>query len=89
MNVTLGVPRIKEIINAKSINTPIISGRPRERTWGAGCEGMLEKMKACDIANVTEEAGAPEYSYVGVIVVRPPSKGCSYRSAWTTSSRPS
>ncbi|KAL4255325.1 DNA-directed RNA polymerase subunit [Pleurotus pulmonarius] len=72
MNVTLGVPRIKEIINAaKVISTPIISCRlvtcnsePSARI----VKGRLEKTLLGDIASVLEEAWAPEYTYVGIII---------------------
>ncbi|KAJ8514890.1 hypothetical protein ONZ45_g7635 [Pleurotus djamor] len=72
MNVTLGVPRIKEIINAaKAISTPIIScklvtcdSEPSARI----VKGRLEKTLLGDIASVLEEAWAPEYTYVGILV---------------------
>ncbi|KAJ7638316.1 hypothetical protein FB45DRAFT_902502 [Roridomyces roridus] len=72
MNVTLGVPRIKEIINAsKNISTPIIScklvtadSEPSARI----VKGRLEKTLLGDIASVLEEAWAPEYTYIGVII---------------------
>lgn len=88
MNVTLGVPRIKEIINAaKVISTPIISCKLVNATSEASArivKGRLEKTHLGDvsgtplgtfkhrlmsqIAAVMEEAWAPEYTYVGVIV---------------------
>ncbi|KAJ7896076.1 hypothetical protein B0H14DRAFT_2680328 [Mycena olivaceomarginata] len=72
MNVTLGVPRIKEIINAsKNISTPIIScklvtadSEPSARI----VKGRLEKTMLGDIASVLEEAWAPEYTYIGIII---------------------
>ncbi|EIW82038.1 beta and beta-prime subunits of DNA dependent RNA-polymerase [Coniophora puteana RWD-64-598 SS2] len=72
MNVTLGVPRIKEIINAaKAISTPIIScklvtsdSEPSARI----VKGRLEKTHLGDVASLLEEAWAPEYTYIGVIV---------------------
>ncbi|THH21268.1 hypothetical protein EW146_g237 [Bondarzewia mesenterica] len=72
MNITLGVPRIKEIINAsKTISTPIIScklvtndSEPSARI----VKGRLEKTYLGDIASVLEEAWASEYTYIGVIV---------------------
>ncbi|KAK7467362.1 DNA-directed RNA polymerase III subunit C1 (rpo31) [Stygiomarasmius scandens] len=72
MNVTLGVPRIKEIINAaKAISTPIIScklvtadSEPSARI----VKGRLEKTLLGDVASVLEEAWAPDYTYVGIIV---------------------
>ncbi|KAF8211700.1 hypothetical protein K438DRAFT_1807744 [Mycena galopus ATCC 62051] len=72
MNVTLGVPRIKEIINAsKNISTPIIScklvtadSEPSARIVKA----RLEKTLLGEIASVLEEAWAPEYTYIGIII---------------------
>ncbi|KAI6105340.1 hypothetical protein F5141DRAFT_1216137 [Pisolithus sp. B1] len=60
MNVTLGVPRIKEIINAaKAISTPIIScklvtadSEPSARI----VKGRLETTRPSDVAAVLEEA---------------------------------
>ncbi|OCH86035.1 beta and beta-prime subunits of DNA dependent RNA-polymerase [Obba rivulosa] len=72
MNVTLGVPRIKEIINAaKAISTPIISCRLVTANNEASArivKGRLEKTHLGDVASVLEEAWAPEYTYIGVIV---------------------
>ncbi|KAI5116058.1 hypothetical protein M0805_002844 [Coniferiporia weirii] len=72
MNVTLGVPRIKEIINAsKKISTPIISCRLANNTSEASArivKGRLEKTLLGDVAAVLEEAWAPEYTYIGIIV---------------------
>lgn len=72
MNVTLGVPRIKEIINAsKTISTPIISCKlvtPNSEPSARIVKGRLEKTHLGDIAAVFEEAWAPEYTYIGVII---------------------
>ncbi|KZS94039.1 beta and beta-prime subunits of DNA dependent RNA-polymerase [Sistotremastrum niveocremeum HHB9708] len=72
MNVTLGVPRIKEIINAaKVISTPIISCKlvaPRSETSARIVKGRLETTKLGDIASVIEEAWAPDYTYIGIII---------------------
>ncbi|KAI0029671.1 beta and beta-prime subunits of DNA dependent RNA-polymerase [Vararia minispora EC-137] len=72
MNVTLGVPRIKEIINAaKTINTPIISCKLVTADSEASArivKGRLEKTHLGDIASVLEEAWAPDYTYIGIIV---------------------
>ncbi|KAH9049136.1 beta and beta-prime subunits of DNA dependent RNA-polymerase [Lactarius hengduanensis] len=72
MNVTLGVPRIKEIINAaKIISTPIISCKLVTSGSEASArivKGRLEKTHLGDVAAVLEEAWAPEYTYVGIIV---------------------
>ncbi|KAH9977877.1 beta and beta-prime subunits of DNA dependent RNA-polymerase [Lactifluus volemus] len=72
MNVTLGVPRIKEIINAaKLISTPIISCKLVTSDSEASArivKGRLEKTHLGDVASVLEEAWAPDYTYVGIIV---------------------
>ncbi|KAJ3826441.1 hypothetical protein F5878DRAFT_258749 [Lentinula raphanica] len=72
MNVTLGVPRIKEIINAaKAISTPIISCKLVTADSEASArivKGRLEKTLLGDVSSVLEEAWAPEYTYIGVLV---------------------
>ncbi|KZV97740.1 beta and beta-prime subunits of DNA dependent RNA-polymerase [Exidia glandulosa HHB12029] len=72
MNVTLGVPRIKEIINAaKTIATPIISCKLVDREsedTARIVKGRLEKTRLGDIASVIEEAWGSDYSYIGIIV---------------------
>ncbi|KAJ6543970.1 hypothetical protein B0H19DRAFT_1169181 [Mycena capillaripes] len=72
MNVTLGVPRIKEIINAsKNISTPIISCKLVTADSEASArivKARLEKTLLGDIASVLEEAWAPEYTYIGIII---------------------
>ncbi|KAI0307253.1 beta and beta-prime subunits of DNA dependent RNA-polymerase [Multifurca ochricompacta] len=72
MNVTLGVPRIKEIINAaKLISTPIISCKLVTSDSEASArivKGRLEKTHLGDVASVLEEAWALDYTYVGIIV---------------------
>ena len=59
MNVTLGVPRIKEIINAsKNIHTPIITGRlvaDKNETAARIVKGRVETTKLGDIAEYIEE----------------------------------
>ncbi|KAF8516682.1 hypothetical protein JB92DRAFT_2909925 [Gautieria morchelliformis] len=72
MNVTLGVPRIKEIINAsKTISTPIISCKlvaSQSEHSARIVKGRLEKTHLGDIASVIEEAWAAEYTYIGIII---------------------
>ncbi|TFK43130.1 hypothetical protein BDQ12DRAFT_674453 [Crucibulum laeve] len=72
MNVTLGVPRIKEIINAaKVISTPIISCKLVTNDSEASArivKARLEKTLLGEVASVFEEAWAPEYTYLGVII---------------------
>lgn len=70
MNVTLGVPRIKEIINAaKSINTPIIDAtlvsEDSERAARI-VKGRIEKTYLGDVASVIEEAWGNTYVYIGI-----------------------
>lgn len=70
MNVTLGVPRIKEIINAaKSINTPIIDATlVSENSERAAriVKGRIEKTFLGDVASVIEESWAAGYIYLAV-----------------------
>jgi DNA-directed RNA polymerase III subunit RPC1 len=93
MNVTLGVPRIKEIINAaKVISTPIISCKLVTSNSEASArivKARLEKTLLGDVGNfkitasnlasmlipiyiqvasVFEEAWAPQYTYIGIIL---------------------
>ncbi|KAL1407575.1 DNA-directed RNA polymerase III subunit C1 (rpo31) [Vanrija albida] len=60
MNVTLGVPRIKEIINAaKIISTPIITvelEKPEDETVARIVKGRIEKTTLGEIASIIEEA---------------------------------
>lgn len=57
MNVTLGVPRIKEIINAaKAISTPIISCKlvnPDSEASARIIKGRLEKTHLNDVSDLT------------------------------------
>jgi DNA-directed RNA polymerase III subunit RPC1 len=70
MNVTLGVPRIKEIINAaKQINTPIITAtlvNPDSESAARIVKGRIEKTYLGDVASVIEEAWAGSYVYLGI-----------------------
>ncbi|KIY66237.1 beta and beta-prime subunits of DNA dependent RNA-polymerase [Cylindrobasidium torrendii FP15055 ss-10] len=72
MNVTLGVPRIKEIINAaRNISTPIISCKLVTADSEASArivKGRLEKTRLGDIASLMEEAWAPDYTYLGILI---------------------
>ncbi|TIA73384.1 hypothetical protein E3P92_01635 [Wallemia ichthyophaga] len=72
MNVTLGVPRIKEIINAaKAISTPIISTKLYDdQTESAAriVKGRLEKTFLGDIASHIEESYRGDYNAVSVFV---------------------
>lgn len=70
MNVTLGVPRIKEIINAaKQITTPIITAtlvNPDNETAARIVKGRVEKTYLGDVASLIEEAYRPDEVYLGV-----------------------
>ena len=72
MNVTLGVPRIREIINAsKVISTPIITcklvTRDDERAARV-VKGRIEKTFMRDVIHYIEDVCAPEDSYISVRV---------------------
>lgn len=70
MNVTLGVPRIKEIINAsKVINTPIITARLANDTSEAVArivKGRIETTRLGDIAEYIDEVVSPSRCYIQV-----------------------
>ncbi|KAF9083486.1 hypothetical protein BGX23_011391 [Mortierella sp. AD031] len=70
MNITLGVPRIKEIINAaKVITTPIITTRLVNNTDVKAArivKGRIEKTMLGDIAEFIEEVYKPDECYIGV-----------------------
>ncbi|KAI7830730.1 hypothetical protein BC939DRAFT_392603 [Gamsiella multidivaricata] len=70
MNITLGVPRIKEIINAaKVIATPIITTRlvnNMDVKAARIVKGRIEKTMLGDIAEFIEEVYKPDECYIGV-----------------------
>ncbi|KAG8938722.1 hypothetical protein FRC03_006984 [Tulasnella sp. 419] len=70
MNVTLGVPRIKEIINAaKKISTPIITCKLVSATSEQSArivKGRVEKTYLGDIAAIIEEAWGADTTYIGI-----------------------
>lgn len=70
MNITLGVPRIKEIINAvKDISTPIITAKlqnPRSIVSARIVKGKLEKTLLGDIAFYIKEVFTPKGCYLSV-----------------------
>lgn len=70
MNITLGVPRIKEIINAaKSISTPIITCtlvNENDLRSARVVKGRIEKTYLEDITSYVEEVFGPTNSYVGI-----------------------
>ncbi|KAK8843986.1 hypothetical protein IAR55_006779 [Kwoniella newhampshirensis] len=70
MNVTLGVPRIKEIINAaKVISTPIITAEmaiPDSETAARIVKGRVERTVLGDIASVIEESWTNANAYIEI-----------------------
>ena len=70
MNVTLGVPRIKEIINAtKDISTPIISAKlvnDIDLISARIVKGRIEKTLLGDIAKYIKEVYTPKGCYLEV-----------------------
>lgn len=70
MNVTLGVPRIKEIINAtKEISTPIISAKlvnDVDLISARIVKGRIEKTLLGDIAKYIKEVYTPRGCYLEV-----------------------
>ncbi|GAO48072.1 DNA-directed RNA polymerase III complex large subunit Rpc1 [Saitoella complicata NRRL Y-17804] len=72
MNVTMGVPRIKEIINAaKTIAGPIITCElekqsNRDEGFGREVKGRIEKTYLKDIAAFTEDTFAPSSNYISL-----------------------
>ncbi|KAL1915660.1 uncharacterized protein VTP21DRAFT_6419 [Calcarisporiella thermophila] len=70
MNITLGVPRIKEIINAsKLISTPLITCKlacADEIQASRIVKGRVEKTLLGDIAEYIEEVYRPDESYLSV-----------------------
>uniref|UniRef100_A0A6B2KWD9 DNA-directed RNA polymerase subunit n=1 Tax=Arcella intermedia TaxID=1963864 RepID=A0A6B2KWD9_9EUKA len=63
MNITLGVPRIREIINAtKSISTPIITAQlndPLSEDQARNCKGQIERVTLGDITEYIAEIYKP------------------------------
>lgn len=70
MNITLGVPRIKEIINAvKIISTPIISAKllnSNSLVTARIAKGKLEKTLLGDIAYYVKEVFTPKGCYLSI-----------------------
>ena len=70
MNVTLGVPRLKEIINAsKSISTPIIEARLVQETSMTSArivKAQIEKTTLGEIAKYIKEVHRPNASYISI-----------------------
>ena len=70
MNVTLGVPRIKEIINAiKDISTPIIKAflvDDKNVDSARIIKGRIEKTELGDIAEYIKEVYTPQGCYLSI-----------------------
>ena len=68
MNITLGVPRIKEIINAsKNISTPIITAYLQNDTdadIARVAKGQIEKTTLSEICSLMEEVYQPDDCYL-------------------------
>lgn len=72
MNVTLGVPRLKEIINAsKEISTPIITAallQDRSETAARVAKAAIERTTIGQVARHIKEVYAPHAVYVEVVL---------------------
>lgn len=69
MSITLGVPRIKEIINAsKNISTPVITAQLIEKTEKVArtIKGRIEKTYLRDIASVIAPSFSNRQMYISV-----------------------
>mmetsp|Transcript_9357 Transcript_9357/g.12738 ORF Transcript_9357/g.12738 Transcript_9357/m.12738 type:complete len:94 (+) Transcript_9357:1186-1467(+) len=70
MNVTLGVPRIKEIINAtEKISTPIIRARLENESSQIAArivKGRIEKTELGDVAEYIKEVYSPSGCYLSI-----------------------
>ncbi|GKY92403.1 hypothetical protein MPSEU_000210900 [Mayamaea pseudoterrestris] len=70
MNVTLGVPRLKEIINAaKLISTPIITGKliqDDNKLAARLCKSVIEKTTLGQVSKYIKEVYSPKNCYVSV-----------------------
>uniref|UniRef100_H2ZH13 DNA-directed RNA polymerase subunit n=1 Tax=Ciona savignyi TaxID=51511 RepID=H2ZH13_CIOSA len=68
MNITLGVPRIKEIINAsKNISTPIITAHltnDKDADIARIAKGRIEKTTLSEICSLMEEVYQPDDCYI-------------------------
>jgi DNA-directed RNA polymerase III subunit RPC1 len=68
MNITLGVPRIKEIINAsKNISTPIITAcleTDDDQEFGRVVKGRIEKTTLGEVSEYMEEVFLPDDCFI-------------------------
>ncbi|KAL0236022.1 hypothetical protein GEMRC1_002604 [Eukaryota sp. GEM-RC1] len=72
MNITLGVPRIKEIINAaNNISTPLVTAtlvNPHSEASARIVKGMVESTKLKDVALSISEVIKSDSMYVSVLI---------------------
>lgn len=72
MNVTLGVPRLKEIINAsKEISTPIITAalvQDRSETAARIAKAAIERTTIGQVAQHIKEVYAPNMAYIEILL---------------------
>ena len=72
MNVTLGVPRLKEIINAsKAISTPIITAnlvQSNSKTSARIVKAQIEKTTLGEVAEYIEEVHTADMSYISIVL---------------------
>jgi DNA-directed RNA polymerase III subunit RPC1 len=70
MNVTLGVPRLKEIINAaRLISTPIITGKLEQAVSKVAArivKGVIEKTTLGEVAKLMKEVYSRKHCYISV-----------------------
>ena len=70
MNITLGVPRIKEIINASSkINTPIITAKlesNKDAVSARMVKGRIEKTLLGEISEYMRDVYSPNGCYLSI-----------------------
>lgn len=70
MNITLGVPRIKEIINAaKNIATPLITAKllnEKDPITARIVKGRIEKTRLGDICEYIKEVYSPNGCFVEI-----------------------
>jgi len=68
MNITLGVPRIKEIINAsKKISTPIVTAHlnnPYDAEYARRVKGRIEKTSLGEVSEYIEEVLLPDECFL-------------------------
>ena len=70
MNITLGVPRLKEIINAaKAVSTPIIKAElddPHDHVAARVVKGRIERTTLGEVCEYIKEVYAPHEAYLSI-----------------------